>query len=130
VAVASVYKMLKRRRGRGERPGEDEEVRAQPMALDLEEAWKARVAQTPRWSQLRRYRPVRLLGRGSHAKTLLLVERHGRLSVLKESELLPEAVNEARLLSQVQSPNVVRVEDFFIELLGHRHIAYLQLEYW
>lgn len=32
--------------------------------------------QTPRWSQLRRYRFVRSLGKGSHAETFL-VERTG-----------------------------------------------------
>ncbi|CAN0370979.1 unnamed protein product, partial [Scytosiphon promiscuus] len=67
-------------------------------------AWKARVEQTPRYSKLRRYDFVRELGSGSHG-TVLLVRKSssrsgqaGSLRVLKESQFLPEAVNEARLL--------------------------------
>jgi len=84
-------------------------------------AWKARVDQTPRYSKLRRYDFVRELGSGSHGTVLLVRKRSavgasnassaievnsgrsgsggaGVLRVLKESEFLPEAVNEARLL--------------------------------
>lgn len=64
-------------------------------------AWKARVDQTPRHSKLRRYSFVRKLGRGSHGTILLVRKTCGSTTctrVLKESEYLPEAVNEARLL--------------------------------
>jgi len=92
------------------------------------ESWKARIEQTPRWSQLRRYEFHGSLGKGAHAETFLVM-KGDRKYVLKESELLQEAVNEARLLTQISSPHVVKLEDFFIETLGHRNIAYLQLEY-
>lgn len=72
-------------------------------------AWKARVDQAPTHSKLRRYIFVRELGKGSHGTALLVRKksagggncnmRNGDdMRVLKESQLLPEAVNEARLL--------------------------------
>lgn len=92
------------------------------------DGWEARIIQTPHWSQLRRFKFVKSLGKGSHAETFL-VEKGGLKYALKESEQLQEAINEARLLSQVSSKHVVKLEDFFIESLGHRQVAYLQLEY-
>lgn len=92
------------------------------------DAWEARIIQTPHWSQLRRFNFVKSLGKGCHAETFL-VEKGGIKYALKESEQLQEAVNEARLLSQVSNKHVVKLEDFFIESLGHRQVAYLQLEY-
>jgi hypothetical protein len=143
MAATAVYKMLGKHKGGREGEGEGEDAvgvlsqegalmalarGGKDGALTTVDGWNARVAQSARWSQLRRYAFVKSLGKGAHAETLL-VNRGGKPFVLKESELLPEAVNEARLLGQVVSQHVVRLEDFFIESLGHRHVAYLQLEY-
>ena len=91
-------------------------------------AWRARLEQAPAYSKLHRYSFVRELGRGSQGTVLLVrkkiasaasrsrarsgdgshdttiaavgngVGTDGSLRVLKESQNLPEAVNEARLL--------------------------------
>lgn len=63
-------------------------------------AWQARLRLCPAYSKLRRYSFVRELGRGSHG-TVLLMRRgagNGSLCVLKESQSVSEAVNEAHLL--------------------------------
>lgn len=97
--------------------------------------WQKRVAGLKLPSKLLKYEFVETLGIGNFAE-VMLVKRHHRtedgketLSVLKESDKLQEAVNEIHLLSRIRSPHVVRIFQYFIEEVGHRHFAYIDMEY-
>ena len=76
---------------------------------------------------------MRRLGRGSHGAAALVRSKvSGALYVLKASALLPEAVNEARLLLLLADcPHVVRLHDVFVVEGegGEGGTAYLQLDY-
>ncbi|GLE02426.1 hypothetical protein PINS_up011264 [Pythium insidiosum] len=93
------------------------------------ERWNKRVASLEPPSKLLSFRFVRTLGVGNFAEVVLVRNRKGALTVLKESDKLTEAVNEIRLLSQIESPFVVRVLQYFVEQIGHRHFAYIEMEY-
>lgn len=153
----SVYKAVKKNQYKQERPavaGNEKEEKTEAAGqrsttssragaeVTTAADWKATVECAPRWSQLRSYTFARSLGKGAHAEALLMErgsgeERGGAKEqfVLKVSDFLPEAVNEARLLGQLSttgnsaSAHVVRLEDVFIEQVGGRHVSYLQLEY-
>ncbi|TMW59986.1 hypothetical protein Poli38472_000028 [Pythium oligandrum] len=96
--------------------------------------WKKRVQGLRPPSKLLKYAFVRTLGIGNFAE-VMLVERKSHqkkntpLSVLKESDKLQEAVNEIHLLSKIENPHVVRIHQYFIEEIGHRHFAYIEMEY-
>uniref|UniRef100_K3WB19 Protein kinase domain-containing protein n=1 Tax=Globisporangium ultimum (strain ATCC 200006 / CBS 805.95 / DAOM BR144) TaxID=431595 RepID=K3WB19_GLOUD len=91
--------------------------------------WQKRVVGLAPPSRLLKYKFVRTLGIGNFAEVILVKHRKGKLSVLKESDKLQEAVNEIRILSKIQSPYVVRIFEYFIEEVGHRHFAYIDMEY-
>ncbi|KAF1325847.1 Serine/threonine protein kinase, partial [Globisporangium splendens] len=91
--------------------------------------WQKRVVGLEPPSRLLKYKFVRTLGIGTFAEVILVENRKGKLSVLKESDKLQEAVNEIRILSKIQSPHVVRIFEYFIEEVGHRHFAYIDMEY-
>lgn len=95
--------------------------------------WQKRVASLRAPSKLLKFEFVRTLGIGNFAE-VMLVKRKKRtdasdLTVLKESDKLQEAVNEIRILSKIRSPHVVRIFQYFIEEVGHRHFAYIEMEY-
>lgn len=97
--------------------------------------WQKRVTGLKSPSKLLKYEFVKTLGIGNFAEVMLVKRRHqtedGKeaLSVLKESDKLQEAVNEIHLLSRICSPHVVRIFQYFIEEIGHRHFAYIDMEY-
>ncbi|TYZ60111.1 hypothetical protein PybrP1_010634 [[Pythium] brassicae (nom. inval.)] len=98
--------------------------------------WQKRVAGLQPPSPLLKYAFVRTLGVGNFAEVMLVQRRGaagsdsgGLLSVLKESDKLQEAVNEIQLLSKIRSPHVVRIFRYWIEEVGHRHFAYIDMEY-
>lgn len=96
--------------------------------------WQKRVSGLKEPSKLLRYEFVKTLGIGNFAEVMLVKRRHrsggdDALSVLKESDKLQEAVNEIHLLSRIRSPHVVRIFQYFIEEVGHRHFAYIDMEY-
>lgn len=91
--------------------------------------WEKRVQGLKPPSKLLKFAFVRTLGVGNFAEVMLVRNRKGELSVLKESDKLPEAVNEINLLSRISSPHVVHIHQYFIEEVGHRHFAYIEMEY-
>ncbi|DAZ95563.1 TPA: hypothetical protein N0F65_005879 [Lagenidium giganteum] len=91
--------------------------------------WQKRVNGLKAPSKLLKYEFVDTLGVGNFAEVMLVKQRNGRLTVLKESDKLPEAVNEIQILSRIQSPHVVRIYRYFVEEIGHRHFAYIEMEY-
>lgn len=98
--------------------------------------WQKRVAGLESPSQLLKYEFVRTLGVGNFAEVMLVKrqsatasDHSATLSVLKESDKLQEAVNEIQLLSKIRSPHVVRIFRYWIEEVGHRHFAYIDMEY-
>lgn len=91
--------------------------------------WEKRVRGLRPPSRLLKFEFVRTLGVGNFAEVMLVRDRRGALSVLKESDKLPEAVNEIKLLSRISSPHVVRIRQYFVEEVGHRHFAYIEMEY-
>jgi len=106
-----------------------------PTQMSGRAKWDALVNAAPPWSQLHRYTFIKELNKGGAQSTgIVLVQRKSspqKYFVLKESELLDEAMNEARLLSKLgrQSSNIVQLSDFFLETIGHRTIVFLELEY-
>lgn len=78
MAAGTIYTLLRSpTRDRNHKSsGEEPEKDSQSHTLTEEQLWAARILQTPSWSQLRRYRFIRRLGKGSHAETFL-VERSG-----------------------------------------------------
>ncbi|GMF33899.1 unnamed protein product [Phytophthora fragariaefolia] len=93
------------------------------------ERWAKRVQGLQPPSKLLKFSFVRTLGIGNFAEVMLVENRKGELTVLKESDKLPEAANEISILSRVRSPHVVQIQQYFIEEIGHRHFAYIEMEY-
>ena len=107
--------------------------------------WNKRIAFLEPPSKLLRYKYVRTLGKGSFADVFLVerlvgiitviqysslkLNRGDRYCVLKESDKLEAAVNEMNALNRVNNPNVVHIEDFFMERIGHKMLAYIEMEY-
>lgn len=100
--------------------------------------WQKRMVGLRPPSKLLKYEFVRTLGVGNFAEVMLVKRRRAStgeshsdalLSVLKESDKLQEAMNEIQLLSKIRSPHVVRIFRYFIEEVGHRHFAYIDMEY-
>ncbi|KAE9022505.1 hypothetical protein PR003_g12176 [Phytophthora rubi] len=91
--------------------------------------WAKRVQGLQPPSKLLKFSFVRTLGIGNFAEVMLVENRKGELTVLKESDKLPEAANEISILSRVSSPHVVQIQQYFIEEIGHRHFAYIEMEY-
>ncbi|KAG7378544.1 hypothetical protein PHYPSEUDO_009937 [Phytophthora pseudosyringae] len=80
-------------------------------------------------SKLLKFSFLRTLGVGNFAEVMLVENRKKQLTVLKESDKLPEAANEISILSRIRSPHVVQIQQYFIEEIGHRHFAYIEMEY-
>ncbi|EGZ26597.1 hypothetical protein PHYSODRAFT_320512 [Phytophthora sojae] len=93
------------------------------------ERWAKRVQGLQPPSKLLKFSFVRTLGIGNFAEVMLVENRKGELTVLKESDKLPEAANEISILSRVRSPHVVQIQQYFIEEIGHRHFAYIEMEF-
>ncbi|KAL4085629.1 hypothetical protein PRIC1_014965 [Phytophthora ramorum] len=93
------------------------------------ERWVKRVKGLQPPSKLLKFTFVRTLGVGNFAEVMLVENRKEQLTVLKESDKLPEAANEISILSRVHSPHVVQIQQYFIEEIGHRHFAYIEMEY-
>ncbi|GMF17208.1 unnamed protein product [Phytophthora lilii] len=93
------------------------------------ERWAKRVQGLQPPSKLLKFSFLRTLGVGNFAEVMLVENRKGELTVLKESDKLPEAANEISILSRVRSPHVVQIQQYFIEEIGHRHFAYIEMEY-
>ncbi|POM81862.1 Protein Kinase [Phytophthora palmivora] len=93
------------------------------------ERWAKRVQGLQPPSKLLKFSFLRTLGVGNFAEVMLVENRKGQLTVLKESDKLPEAANEISILSRVRSPHVVQIQRYFIEEIGHRHFAYIEMEY-
>ncbi|KAK1929707.1 Sporulation-specific protein 1 [Phytophthora citrophthora] len=93
------------------------------------ERWSKRVQGLHPPSKLLKFSFVRTLGVGNFAEVMLVENRKGQLTVLKESDKLPEAANEISILSRVRSPHIVQIQQYFIEEIGHRHFAYIEMEY-
>lgn len=93
------------------------------------ERWSKRVQGLQPPSKLLKFSFVRTLGVGNFAEVMLVENRKGQLTVLKESDKLPEAANEISILSRVRSPHIVQIQQYFIEEIGHRHFAYIEMEY-
>ncbi|KAG7395245.1 hypothetical protein PHYBOEH_004019 [Phytophthora boehmeriae] len=91
--------------------------------------WAKRVQGLESPSKLLKFKFVRTLGVGNFAEVMLVENRVGKLTVLKESDKLPEAANEINILSRVHSPHVVEIIQYFIEEIGHRHFAYIEMEF-
>ncbi|KAF0744593.1 hypothetical protein Ae201684_001061 [Aphanomyces euteiches] len=109
---------------------------------DGAQSWRNRVQLVMEPSKLLRYEYVDTLGQGNFSQVLLMKKSYsicrivdhirrsgGALCVLKESDKLQEAMNEISVLSKLHSPHVVRLNQYFIEQVGHLHYAYLELEY-
>ncbi|KAF0685834.1 Aste57867_22309 [Aphanomyces stellatus] len=103
---------------------------------DGAQRWRNRVQVVLEPSKLLRYEFVQTLGKGNFSEVMLMKKTSvnpqthaSSLCVLKESDKLQEAMNEVNLLSKLQSPHVVRLQNYFIEQVGHLHYAYLELEY-
>ncbi|OQS01451.1 protein kinase [Achlya hypogyna] len=98
--------------------------------MDGAQRWANRVSMLLEPSKLLRYEYVRTLGHGNFSEVMLMKRRSSqRLCVLKESDKLQEAMNEVHLLSKLKSPHVLRLDQYFIEQIGHLHYVYLELEY-
>ncbi|CAH0473575.1 unnamed protein product [Peronospora belbahrii] len=93
------------------------------------ERWAKRVQGLQPPSKLLKFSFLRTLGIGNFAEVMLVETRSGKLTVLKESDKLPEAANEISMLSRVQNPHVVQIQQYFIEEIGHRHFMYIEMEY-
>ena len=93
------------------------------------ERWAKRVQGLQPPSKLLKYSFLRTLGVGSFAEVMLVENRKGKCTVLKESDKLSEAANEISMLSRVRSPHVVQIQQYFIEEIGHRHFVYIEMEY-
>ncbi|KAI9996622.1 hypothetical protein PInf_014362 [Phytophthora infestans] len=106
-----------------------EVVRAEVTIQKGPERWVKRVQGLQSPSKLLKFSFVRTLGVGNFAEVMLVENRKGQLTVLKESDKLPEAANEISILSRVRSPHVVQIQQYFIEEIGHRHFAYIEMEY-
>ncbi|KAF4319994.1 hypothetical protein BBO99_00006038 [Phytophthora kernoviae] len=91
--------------------------------------WAKRVQGLKTPSKLLKFKFMRTLGVGNFAEVMLVENRTGKLTVLKESDKLPEAANEINILSRVRSPHVVEIIQYFIEEIGHRHFAYIEMEF-
>lgn len=78
MAAGTIYTLLRSpARDRNHKSsGEQLETASDSHTLTEEQLWAARLMQTPRWSQLRKYMFIRRLGKGSHAETFL-VNRNG-----------------------------------------------------
>lgn len=104
-----------------------------PSTIDIiakgADRWAKRVQGLKPPSKLLKFDFVRTLGVGNFAEVMLVRNRKGAYSVLKESDKLSEAVNEISILSRINNPNVVRIFQYFIEEVGHRHFAYIEMEY-
>jgi hypothetical protein len=106
-----------------------ETVKAEATIAKGSERWTKRVQGLQPPSKLLKFSFVRTLGIGNFAEVMLVENRKGALTVLKESDKLPEAANEISILSRVRSPHVVQIQQYFIEEIGHRHFAYIEMEY-
>ncbi|RQM09184.1 hypothetical protein DD237_000305 [Peronospora effusa] len=93
------------------------------------ERWVKRVQGLQPPSKLLKYSFLRTLGVGNFAEVMLVENRKGKFTVLKESDKLSEAANEISMLSRVRSPHVVQIQQYFIEEIGHRHFVYIEMEY-
>lgn len=102
---------------------------AEEIVASGEDRWKKRVQGLKPPSKLLKFEFVKTLGVGNFAEVMLVQNRKGEQTVLKESDKLPEAVNEIKILSCITSPHVVRILQYFIEEIGHRHFAYIEMEY-
>ncbi|KAG3077903.1 hypothetical protein PI124_g9371 [Phytophthora idaei] len=106
-----------------------ETVKAAVTIKKGSERWVKRMQGLQPPSKLLKFSFVRTLGVGNFAEVMLVENRKGQLTVLKESDKLPEAANEISILSRVRSPHVVQIQQYFIEEIGHRHFAYIEMEY-
>ncbi|ETM47459.1 serine/threonine protein kinase [Phytophthora nicotianae] len=106
-----------------------ETAKTEVMVAKGPERWAKRVQGLQPPSKLLKFSFVRTLGVGNFAEVILVENRKGQLTVLKESDKLPEAANEISILSRVRSPHVVQIQQYFIEEIGHRHFAYIEMEY-
>ncbi|KAL3669967.1 hypothetical protein V7S43_005339 [Phytophthora oleae] len=106
-----------------------ETAKAEVTVAKGPERWSKRVQGLQPPSKLLKFSFVRTLGVGNFAEVMLVENRKGQLTVLKESDKLPEAANEISILSRVRSAHIVQIQQYFIEEIGHRHFAYIEMEY-
>lgn len=92
------------------------------------EAWNRRVKYVYSPSKLLQYEFVKSLGSGNFGN-VFLVKKHSKFVVLKESDFLQEAVNEINILQKLRHPNIIRIQDFFVQRIGHRTYSYMEMEY-
>ncbi|RLN06403.1 hypothetical protein BBJ28_00020928 [Nothophytophthora sp. Chile5] len=104
-------------------------AKAEATTANGAERWTKRVQTLKPPSKLLKFEFVRTLGIGNFAEVMLVENRKGVRSVLKESDKLPEATNEISILSRVRSPHVVHILQYFIEEIGHRHFAFIEMEF-
>ncbi|OQS07353.1 kinase [Thraustotheca clavata] len=98
--------------------------------MDGAERWQNRIAVVLEPSKLLKYNFIQTLGRGNFSEVMLMQKKSSeKYCVLKESDKLQEAMNEVNLLSKLKSPHIVRLDNYFIEQVGHLHYVYLELEY-
>ncbi|KAF1787882.1 Zinc finger, RING-type, conserved site [Phytophthora cactorum] len=95
-----------------------ETVKAAVTIKKGSERWVKRMQGLQPPSKLLKFSFVRTLGVGNFAEVMLVENRKGQLTVLKESDKLPEAANEISILSRVRSPHVVQIQQYFIEEIG------------